>query len=203
MSGETKLFIGIFVGFVGVVLVAFGFAAKPEAFLERSVLLPTTTSVKGEKSSEVYIVEFSDFQCPACKAYFPAVEALVKQYEDEIVFGYRHFPLPKHEYAQKAAEAAEAAGAQGKFWEMHEYLFANQEILSNQLLEDAGEAIRIDEERYKKELVDGVYRDAVLRDKAAGGSLGIQGTPTFFLNGKKLNIRSPDELVEKVKEAVE
>lgn len=156
---------------------------------------------KGNAEAEVTLVEYSDFQCPACKAAYPAIKALSEQYGDRVAIGYRHFPLRAiHPNAQLAAQAAVAASNQGKFWEMHDELFNTQSSWANvknptNLFENMAEKIGLDSEQFKKDLTAKATEEKVNVDYASGSASGVGGTPTFFLNGKLItNLQSYDQL---------
>jgi protein-disulfide isomerase len=155
---------------------------------------PTDHTI-GNASSSLVLVEYSDFQCPACKAYSPIVKELVATYKDEMLFVYRHFPLYQiHLNARITAQATEAANNQGKFWEMHDILFANQAEWSSKspsnievvLAQYAGQ-IGLDVEKFKADLNSVVAKDRVAADLASGMKAQVGGTPTFFLNGRMLD----------------
>jgi protein-disulfide isomerase len=139
--------------------------------------------VQGPADALVTIVEWSDFQCPFCAENAPNLVRLREEYGDRIRLVFRHMPLPNHPEAQLAAEAAVAAAAQGKFWEMHERLFGAQQAMSRADLEAHGEAIGLDMTAFRAALDERRHRDAVADDAAAGSALGIGGTPTIFVNG--------------------
>lgn len=185
-------------------LLGIGFGiSKLSAPVESTALLASGISqndnFKGNIESSVVLVEYSDFQCPACGAYFPLLKALVEEFGSEIQFVYRHFPLAQHQHAELAGRAAEAAGKQGKFWEMHDLIFENQRSWSN--LRNAEEAfsqyagqIGLDMEKFQADLDSQEVKERVRRDYSGGLSSGVNSTPTFFLNGVKLqNPRSYDE----------
>lgn len=190
LSTELKIIIGLVVSCVILIAIGTALLTKSSQTLDRSSLLPADTAIKGSADAKVYLVEFSDFQCPACKSYQPVIDQLMEKYKDRVVFGYRHFPLPQHLYAIKAAEAAEAAGEQGKFWEMYKYLFDNQTALNDQLILESGKPVGLDEQQYQQSLNSGKFKDKVTRDLTDGKNLGVNSTPTFFLNGQKLNLNS-------------
>lgn len=155
---------------------------------------------RGSKGSPVTLVEYSDFQCPACAYYYPLVEKINEEFGDRITFVYRHFPLTQiHAHAEAAARAAEAAGKQDKFWEMYALLFENQETWSSAA--DAEEIFRgyalklgLNGEQFKAALQSKETKEKIRSDYASGIASGVQGTPTFFLNGKKIeNPRSYEE----------
>ena len=127
LTGETKLFLGILIGTAVIIGAAAVLLTKQAPILSRADLVPASAHTKGNVEAKIYLVEFSDYQCPACLAAKPVVDAIIKQYQDQLLFSYRNFPLDQHPFGQKAAQAAEAAGAQGKYWEMYDLLFANQE----------------------------------------------------------------------------
>ncbi|MDO8492791.1 MAG: DsbA family protein [bacterium] len=152
-------------------------------------------------NGKVVLMEYSDFQCPACKAYFPLVEELIKEMGDKITFVYRNFPLTQHANAQVSARAAEAAGRQGKFWEMYQKLFENQDTWAELSSSEAGaifkgyaKDIGLDLSKFDSDYVDPNIKGKILNDYKSGINLKVEGTPTFFLNGKK--IVSPQNLEE-------
>lgn len=153
----------------------------------------------GSDSAKAKLVEFSDFQCPACKTVEPAIKNVLLTYSDKIQFIYRHFPLPQHTHAKQAATLAEAAGEQGKFWEMHDKLFETQNQWSD--LSDAtafflglARDLNLDEAEIKERLSRNTFKSKIEDDIAEARSLGVNSTPTFFLNGKRLNLKSFNDL---------
>lgn len=154
---------------------------------------------QGSKDSKAILVEYSDFQCPACAAYHPLVNQLNQELGDKILFIYRHFTLPQHKNAVPAAKAAEAAGKQGKFWEMHGMIFENQKVWSNQIDAESifikyAESLSLDLEKFKEDLNSKGVKNKVESDYQSGIKAGVNYTPTFFLNGKKIqNPRSYEE----------
>jgi protein-disulfide isomerase len=139
----------------------------------------------GPTHAPVTVVEYGDLECPDCKQAAPAVKLLVTRFAGRIRFAYRHFPLEEvHPHALHAAEAAECAGAQGKFWPMHDLLFDNQAHLKlNQLLSYA-EALQLDLPRYTVEMNDHFYLQRIREHMQSGRDSGVRGTPTFFVNGR-------------------
>src|SRR5262249_38777125 len=114
---------------------------------------------KGPKSAPVQIVEFSDFQCPFCSRVVPTVKQIEEKYGNKVHFAFRNYPLPFHQNAQIAAEAAAAANAQGKFWQMHDKMFANQQALDRASLEKYASEIGLDVAKFKSDLDGGKYKD--------------------------------------------
>jgi protein-disulfide isomerase len=149
--------------------------------------------VRGPADAPVTIIEYSDFQCPACAAYNPLVEKLISESTSTVRFVYRHFPLYPlpHKNAVVAAQAAEAAGMQGKFWDMGRLLFVNQLAWEasdkpESIFEEYAQRIGLDVALYKKDFAADATKAHVQRDRDEGDILGINATPTFFVNGKAI-----------------
>jgi protein-disulfide isomerase len=141
--------------------------------------------VLGETRAPVTIVEYGDFECPNCKQAAPTVRLLLGRYSDRVRLVYRHFPLEEvHPHALLAAQAAEAAGAQGKFWPMHDLLFDNQPHLNLRQLRGYAEKLELDMERYDSEMKDDLYLQRVREHVEGGSQSGVRATPTFFINGR-------------------
>lgn len=139
----------------------------------------------GPADATVTVVEFSDFQCPYCSLAATAVNELKPKYGDRVRFVFRQFPLSFHQQAHLAGEASLAAHAQGKFWEFHDKLFANQKALGREDLERYAEEIGLDMAAFKKALDDGTYKATVDAEMALGQEVFVDGTPTMFINGKR------------------
>ncbi|MEK7590144.1 MAG: thioredoxin domain-containing protein [Patescibacteria group bacterium] len=159
-----------------------------------------TDWMKGGKEAKIILVEYSDFQCPACAAYYPFVKQLTQDFGDKLQIVYRHFPLRQiHKNADASAYAAEAAGRQGKFWEMHDMIFDNQSEWANkysveETFVNYATALGLDIEKFKSDIDSKEVKDKVENDYLSGIRSNVNATPTFFLNGKKiLNPRSYDE----------
>lgn len=201
-SSETKIFLGILVATVAIIGLGMAFFSKPEKAFTKEEMIPTDAIAVGPKDAKVYLVEFSDFQCPACKAFKPYVDEIKTTYYNKLYFSYRHFPLGKHAYAYKAALATEAAGEQGKFWEMYDLLFSNQEKLSDQKILEGAKLLGLDLGKYDIAVKSQIFKNKIDKDLADGTKFGVQGTPTFFLNGKKLDLASFADLQKAVADAV-
>jgi protein-disulfide isomerase len=147
----------------------------------------------GPKSAPVTIVEFSDFQCPFCSRVVPTVKQIEDKYKGKVRVSFRNYPLPFHQNAQLAAEAAMAADAQGKFWEMHDKLFGNQQALDRASLEKYAGEIGLNVDKFKSDLDSGKFKAVINADKQYADSLGGGGfgTPTFFINGRKISGAMP------------
>lgn len=185
---ENWIYIGIAILtllFIGGVIFMFSSESKPLDISEKDIV-KEKSQVLGSRDAKVTIVEFSDFQCPACKAAHPIVKEVIKQYGDKILFAYRHFPIvTAHTRALKAAEASEAAGEQGKFWEYHDLLFANQEDMEDNDLINYARKLNLNMKKFEDSLNSGKFKDKVTGDMDDGGKFGVTGTPTFFINGQK------------------
>ena len=141
--------------------------------------------LRGPAHAAVTVVEFGDFECPNCKQAAPAVKLLLERFEERVQFVFRHFPLAEvHPHALLAAQASEAAGAQGKFWQMHDLLFENQTHLKAQHLHAYAERLDLNMSRYTAEMDDEIYLQRVREHMESGRQSGVRGTPTFFVNGR-------------------
>jgi len=153
---------------------------------------------KGPKDAKVTVVEFSDFQCPFCSKGKAIVDQLVKMYPKEVKVVFKNLPLDFHPQAMPAAKASLAAGKQGKFWEMHDYLFDNQPSLADGFYAEAAKAIGLDTAKFQKDFSDPAIEAAVKKDLEQAQSLGVQGTPNFFINGVNLRGAYPIEDFKKI-----
>ena len=142
--------------------------------------------VKGPSSAKVTIVAFSDFQCPFCSRAVPTLKQVEDTYKNKVRIAFKQLPLPFHDKAELAAEASLAAHEQGKFWEYHDKLFANQQALDRPALEKYADEIGLNMGKFKAALDSGKFKQQVADDAKLGGSVGATGTPTFFVNGRSL-----------------
>src|SRR4030095_4756058 len=150
--------------------------------------------VRGNPDAPVTLEEFADFQCPPCSQFAPFAEELLREYDSRLRVVFRNFPLPGHEHAREAALAAEAAGLQGKFWEMHDTLYREQETWSKapnarELFESYAGTIGLDLDKFKNDMDSEQARARVDADRQRGESLGIQTTPTLFINNQPLETK--------------
>jgi protein-disulfide isomerase len=149
----------------------------------------STDHVLGADHAPVTVVEYGDFECPNCKQAAPAVKLLLERFPERVRVAFRHFPLEgPHPHALAAAEAAECAGAQGKFWEMHDLLFANQEHLTLKHLHGYAERLQLDMALYTAEMDDHVYLQRVREHIASGRASHVRATPGFFVNGRIVDV---------------
>jgi formate-nitrite transporter family protein len=143
---------------------------------------------RGPGDAAVILVEYGDFECEDCAAAYLMLMELLDEAGDQVCFIYRHFPMSQvHPNAQRAAEAAEAAASQESFWEMHDMLFANQDALDDDSLRNYAEKIGLDMERYDQEIDNELHADRVRDDFLSGVRSGVNGTPTFFINGERFD----------------
>jgi|APLak6261679142_1056127.scaffolds.fasta_scaffold00202_20 protein-disulfide isomerase len=159
--------------------------AAPAPAAIRKVDIPSDSPVKGGKNAKVTIVAWSDFQCPFCSRVVPTLKQIEDTYGDSVRVAFRHQPLPFHNNAKIAAEASMAANEQGKFWPMHDKLFANQQALDRASLERYAQELGLDVGKFKAALDSGKFTKRVEEDSAAGMAVGANGTPTFFINGRE------------------
>lgn len=157
--------------------------------------------VRGAATAPVTVVEFTDFQCPACAAMHPVLEEVLKSYGNKVRFVVRDYPLTQHEFARKAAEAANAAHAQGKFFEYISLLFKNQKALDVPSLKKYATEVGLDRARFDAALDRGVYAAEIKKDLEDGEMYGVGSTPTIFVNGVQLRVLNADGLREAIDRA--
>jgi protein-disulfide isomerase len=146
---------------------------------------------KGPSSAPIELIEFSDFQCPFCQRANPTVEQVLSTYGDKIHFVYRHFPLPSHPNARPAAEAAQCAAEQGKFWAFHDRLFANPSRLTDADLKQQAADVGVEAAKFNACVDSHKYSAVVDTDLRDGEAAGVNGTPAFFINGRILSGAQP------------
>lgn len=201
MKTETKLLTGVLIFCLVLVLGAVFILGRGgnTPSLDNTQVLNIDYS-KGEKigsdSAKVKLTEFSDLQCPACKAAEPIVKQIVEKNKDNsFQFIYRHFPLTQHIHSRKAANFAEYAQTQGKFWEIHDKLFETQDSWSSlpdplDYFADLGSQFGLDKDKIKEAVSRGEFDQKINDDLAEGNRVGVDATPTFYMNGKKLSLQS-------------
>jgi protein-disulfide isomerase len=142
--------------------------------------------IQGSADAAVTLVEYGDYECPYCGAAYPIIKEVQARMGERLRFVFRNFPIStSHPHAEQAAEAAEAASAQGSFWEMHDVLYENQKRLRDEDLRGYAEKLGLDVERFDTELADHVHADRVHEDFLTGVRSGVNGTPTFYINGAR------------------
>ncbi len=163
----------------------------------------------GDKNAKVTLVEYSDFQCPACGAFHPLIQQLLKETGSDVRFIYRHFPLYQiHPNAEIAGKAAESAGIQGKFWEMHDLLFENQKEWADQkdpvpTFVKYATQLKLNVAQFQTDIKSSAVAEAVNADYTSGVQMRLNATPTFFINGKQMpSVSSYDEFKKNVTNAL-
>lgn len=199
----------IVIFFVGFLIIRGDSAEAPKTNAKPS------NHTRGEGKANVTLLEYGDFQCPACKQYYPAVEEVVEKYNADITYQFRNFPLTSlHPNAFAASRAAEAASKQGKFWEMYHKLYENQDSWAGSrnvtpIFNDYAKQLGLNVNKFKTDFKSTAVNDTVQADMAAGNKLGATSTPTFVLNGTKIENPAPtaeafskilDEAIAKQKE---
>ena len=142
--------------------------------------------VEGPADAAVTLVEYGDYECPYCGAAYPIIKDIQARMGERLRFVFRNFPITtSHPHAERAAEAAEAAAAQGTFWQMHDLLYENQKRLGDQDLRVYAERLGLDVELFDKELAEHVHAERIHEDFMSGVRSGVNGTPTFYVNGSR------------------
>ncbi len=208
MSHFLKSTEGMFlagVGLIIVILLGYWMMAAPASSTGTTsggnVEVSATDHVRGAQAGKVTLVEFGDFQCPACGIYEPIVRQATADNKDTLKVVFRHFPLTQiHRNALLAAKASEAAALQGKFWEMHDTLYDKQEewgeaISARDFFISYATTLKLDVNKFKVDIDNRAIEDKILAELKEGVNLGIQGTPTFFINGKKVD-QNPQSLAD-------
>ncbi len=158
--------------------------SRREVLARLAVPVGKTDHTQGPEDAPVTLVEYGDYECPSCGEAYPVVREIQARLGRQLRFVYRNFPLATaHPHAERAAEAAEAAGAQGQFWAMHDALFENQDALGDEALVRYAAALGLDESKFVTELAGRAYAGRVREDFMGGVRSGVNGTPTFFING--------------------
>jgi protein-disulfide isomerase len=171
--------------------------------VNQDLLVRADSSKLAASEEKAVLVEFGDFQCPACGVYHAWVKQLTVDFKDNLTFVFRNFPLSQHANAKPSSYAAEAAGLQGKYWEMHDYLYENQDKWSSlgdpkPFFTDYAKTLGLDLTKFEADMGDGGIKTKVDNDYADGIALRVDATPTFYLNGVKINIPSSYEAFKKL-----
>lgn len=196
---NKKIRIGVIIGLI-VVLIGSFFISKKSSEIDPTLyesieVTEPTKHIKGNLESEIVLIEYSDFQCPACKNTAPQLSQLIEQFGDQFQLEYRHFPLRSiHPNAQIAAQAAEAAGMQGKFWEMHDILFENQSewgqsFNPTRLFRKYAEEIGINPDRLEYDLESDLIEQIVDTHYGEAEVMQLPGTPSFVFDGEIINLQ--------------
>ena len=153
---------------------------------------------RGGANAKIAVVEFSDFQCPYCSKAVPTLAQIEQRYRDKVRIVFKHLPLPMHSKAPAAHAAAEAAHRQGKFWPMHDKIFADQASMSPERYREYARELGLDLERYDRDVADASTRERIEADAAEARRLGVSGTPAFFVNGRFVEGAVPFETFQKL-----
>lgn len=205
LSNDVKIFGGIILATVVLIVGAVFFFGKDSGTssnptksskISSNILVRKDSWSEGPENAKVTMVEFGDFQCPACKIEEPIIESIIKKYQGKIRFVWRQFPLTQvHEFGMDSALAAEAAGKQGKFWEYHDQLFKISPDLGSEKLLAAAKELSLDIDKFTADKGSDEVRQKVLNDQNDGNRAKVNGTPTIFINGKLLiNHSKPNTL---------
>jgi protein-disulfide isomerase len=152
------------------------------------IAVSTEDRMQGDPAAECILVEYGDYECPHCGSAYPIVKRLQKHFSKRLTFVFRNFPLSQiHPWAEPAAEAAEFAGVHGRFWEMHDLLFENQESLGDELFLQLAKTLSLSAAQLQTAVAERRYSDRVRADFSGGARSGVNGTPTFFINGQRHN----------------
>ena len=203
--------------FIVIVVAVFGLAissSKKDSSSNRKIedpaVLQADDHIRGKSDSKVYVINYGDFECPACNAWEPELQKITQEYGDRVAFVYRHFPLTdKHINAFAAARASEAAAKQGKFWEMHDKLYStwnewkgdNKSAQSK--FEAYAEQLGLDMNKFKEDYLSEEVADRINSDASSASKVGAEGTPTFLLNGQIVELSSVSEGKTKLRELLD
>lgn len=167
--------------------------APPQEDFSKVYEIPVAHSpIRGKKDAPITIVSFEDFQCPFCARFRPALKEVLDAYPNEVNFIIKHFPLGFHQNAKPAAKAAFAAGEQGKYWEMTDLLLENFSSLSSEKIQEIAKSLKLKMKKFNKALKnnDAKYEEWINADMELGQEIGVRGTPTFYINGRKTRSRN-------------
>jgi protein-disulfide isomerase len=204
-KGFWGVVVGIILVFIGIIAINSGGDKTDKSKSSKSDVV-LSQHIKGKGTTNVTLVEYGDYQCPYCQQYEATVEAVIAKYGDQIKFQFRNFPISSaHPNAFAAARAAEAADQQGKFWEMHDLLYATQnyqvwtrETDPNVTFQRYAKLIGLNVAKFKTDFASSKVNNIINADLAEGTKLNVTGTPSFFLNGKKIEITNTIEAFEKI-----
>ncbi len=152
-----------------------------------------TSAIKGNKNASITVVEFSDFQCPYCAKFTPTIDAVLKAYPNDVKFVYKDFPLSFHKQAKNAAKAARAAGEQGKFWEMHDLIFTKYSTVNEDMFKEFAGKLNLNMDKFVADFSSNKYDNLIQQEINLGRQAGVTGTPSLFMNGKRMQRRSFDD----------
>jgi len=152
-----------------------------------------SSAIKGNKNAPITIVEFSDFQCPYCSRLQPTLNQVLKAYPKDVKLVFKDFPLSFHKQAKNAAKAARAAGDQGKYWEMHDLIFEKFSTVNEAMMKEFAAKLKLDMNKFNADYASTKYDQLIQQDINLARTVGVTGTPSLFLNGKRMQRRSFDD----------
>jgi protein-disulfide isomerase len=193
MTQEVKIILGISITTLAILFVGV-FLTSDKQIEQANASGLITKNAKHKitaSNAKVTLVEFADFQCPACARTHPVINQILNEYKGKITFIYRHFPLPQHQNAILAAKVSEAAGEQGKFWEMYNVLYDKQSLWSennnaSEIFIDFAKELKLNTASFKDAVNSNTFNETIQKDKDDAATLGINSTPTLFINNKKV-----------------
>ncbi len=209
MNKTIAIWIGVFAVTFGVLFVLIKHSASRPVKTDypEANVIAATDHTSGNAVAKSHLIEYGDFQCPGCGQVEPFVEQIRNDYKDKLLVIFRNFPLPGHAHAMLAAQYAEAAGLQGKYWEMHDAIYAHQTDWSK--LGDAepsfkgyAQDLKLDITRLARDIKSDAVTKKIQDDQTAQNKYGVDSTPTFFLNGKKIRPASFDEFRSLINAAI-
>lgn len=212
MNTETKVLGGVLIASIALIIGAILLLGKTSSSTDTSAQGVNIDYSKGQKigsdSAKVKLAEFSDLQCPACKAAEPFLENLREKYKDKIQFIYFHFPLMQHIHARKAANFAEYAATQGKFWQIHDKLFETQDSWSalpdpTEYFADLGAQFGLDKDQIRLAVKNSTFEQKINESFAEGTKAAVNATPSFYLNSRKLNLQNFTDLDKLISEELQ
>lgn len=171
---------------------------QPQAPAPVSFAVTKDNNIRGDFDAPITLVEFSDFECPFCARHLPTLNRLLNEYDGKVRLVYKHFPLGFHPNAQKAAEASECAGEQGKFWEYHDKLFENYQDYGLDNFKQWAKDLRLNSAKFNDCLDSGKYAQKVKKDAQEGAQKGVNGTPATFVNGQLVSGAVPYEAFKQI-----
>jgi len=202
---SVKIIVGLLIlGAIGAIV----FAKQKDSAIDEGLVI--SEKVKGNPEADIVLAKYSDLQCPACRAAYPVVDSILEEYGDHVRFEYHHFPLISiHPQAVRAAQAAEAAGQQGEFFAYHDIVFDRQQEWSGQsqgsidsIFESYAEELGLDLELFQQHMKSVKIRNHVLDQYASANNDGFSSTPTFTLNGERIDYGGYNALKELIEEEI-
>lgn len=210
MIEDKKFVIGVILATLIIFVGGIWFYSKPtevntnqQIYAYDEIVRDAGYNTIGLPTAPVVLVEFSDPQCPACRSMEATIKALLDKYPEQVRLVYRHFPLPIHNQAVNASRALEAAGKQGKFFEMLDGLFENQESLSDEKFVEIANSLQLNIDQFNQDRSSDEAKNIVDQDKQKALQLDIPGTPTLFINGKMVNFEQTKPPLQTLSEEVE